>query len=777
MQSRRDFIKKVAMLSGLAGASGVVPESVQRAFAITPEKGSTYLDAEHIVIVMQENRSFDHVLGTLQGVRGFNDPRAIRQANGNSVFLQTSMAGETYPPFRLDIKDTKATWMGSIPHSRESQVDAWNRGHHNGWIDAKRSHHAQYAPVPLTMGHYTREDLPFHYALADAFTVCDQHYCGAMTSTTPNRSIFMTGTVRDKQSTDSLVFMRNPELSKGGMVWKTFPERLQDAGIDWKFYQNELTHGSNLSPEEHQWLSNFGCNVLEMFGAYHSETGNSDLQKRAFVTNAADKNYHNLDTLQFEIDGKKIEMKAPKGDVLHQFRYDVDHGKLPTVSWLAPPEKFSDHPTAPWFGGWWVSEIVDILTKNPEVWKKTILIYTYDENDGYFDHAPSFVAADPKNRATGRASAGIDTGLEYTYVQDELRQGVPERDARSGPIGLGYRVPLIVASPWTRGGWVNSQLCEHSSTLQFLETFIARKYGKQLRETNISPWRRTVSGDLTSVFRPFDGEKAELPFLERDKVLKTIQMAKYKELPSNFKKLSREEIAQVNADTKGSTLLSRQEKGIRPSNALPYELYADGGVASGNFELHLTAANTVHGARSAGSPFNVYLRNVRLDSGAKKYAGDNSDMFVATYTVKAGDTLHQAFPMNLFASNKYEIEVVGPNGFYRCFRGDSAPNVLAVRSTCEMKSSSLTGNIELKLKNNGQSPIVVDVRDESYKTGTQNVKIAAGAESSVVLNLSKQHGWYDFSVKQTGFNAESRYAGRIETGNSSYSDPAMGHSI
>ncbi len=67
---------------------------------------------------------------------------------------------------------------------------------------------------------------------------------------------------------------------------------------------------------------------------------------------------------------------------------------------------FSDHPTAPWFGGWWISEIVDILTKNPEVWKKTILIYTYDENDGYFDHAPSFAAADPKNRATGRASAG-----------------------------------------------------------------------------------------------------------------------------------------------------------------------------------------------------------------------------------------------------------------------------------------------------------------------------------------------------------------------------------
>ncbi|WP_213806295.1 phospholipase C, phosphocholine-specific [Granulicella sp. dw_53] len=774
MQTRRDFLKKAAMLSGLAGASGIIPESVQRAFAIAPAPDSTYLDAEHIVIMMQENRSFDHTLGTLRGVRGFNDPRAIRQANGNSIFLQTSMAGETYAPFRLDIKDTKATWMGSIPHSRHTQVDAWNYGNHNGWIDAKRPHNAEYAHVPLTMGHYTREDLPFHYALADAFTVCDQHYCGAMTSTTPNRSIFMTGTVRDQQSVDSKVFMRNDQLAVGGMTWKTFPERLQEAGIDWKFYQNELTHSAGMSPEEHKWLSNFGCNVLEMFGAYHKETANSDLQKRAFVTNVADKDYRSLDMLHFENDGKKIQMKVPKGDVLHQFRHDVDNGKLPTVSWLAPPEKFSDHPTSPWFGGWWVSEIVDILTKNPEVWKKTIFIYTYDENDGYFDHAPSFVATDPKNRATGRASAGIDTGLEYTYVQDELRQGVAPQEARSGPIGLGYRVPLIIASPWTRGGWVNSQLFEHSSTLQFLETFIGQKYGKQVHEANISPWRRTVSGDLTSAFRPYSGEKAELPFLERDKFLETIQLAKDKELPSNFKNLSREEISQVNADPRRSPLLSKQEKGIRPSNALPYELYADGVATDNSFELHLTAANTVHGAKSAGSPFNVYLRNVHMESGAKKYAGDTSNMLAATYTVKAGDILRQAFPMALFADGRYDIDVVAPNGFYRSFRGVSTPNSLMVHTTYESKGFSLTGNIEVKLRNTTKAPITVEVSDNSYKTSKKTVQIAAATEMSVVLDLSKQYGWYDFTVKQRNSDGESHYAGRVETSRSSYSDPLMG---
>jgi phospholipase C len=208
-QTRRDFLKVAAILSGAAGASGFVPDSIKKAFAIEPEPGSTFLDAEHIVILMQENRSFDHALGTLQGVRGFNDPRAIRLANGNSVFVQTDAAGNSYAPWRLDIRDTRITWMGSIPHSRNSQVDAWNEGLHDGWLEAKRSHISEYAGLPLTMGHYTREDLPFYYALADAFTVCDQNYCSVMTSTTPNRSYFWTGTVRDEQRIGSRVYMRN----------------------------------------------------------------------------------------------------------------------------------------------------------------------------------------------------------------------------------------------------------------------------------------------------------------------------------------------------------------------------------------------------------------------------------------------------------------------------------------------------------------------------------------------------------------------------------------
>src|ERR1043166_3000466 len=110
MDSRREFLKKATLLSGAAGMTGVLPPSLAKAFAIDPAPGTTWKDAEHVVILMQENRSFDHCYGSLRGVRGFNDPRAITLPDGNPVWLQTNAAGETYTPFRLDIKGSNATW-------------------------------------------------------------------------------------------------------------------------------------------------------------------------------------------------------------------------------------------------------------------------------------------------------------------------------------------------------------------------------------------------------------------------------------------------------------------------------------------------------------------------------------------------------------------------------------------------------------------------------------------------------------------------------------------
>src|ERR1051325_8328195 len=138
METRREFIKKAAVLSGAAGMFTALPPAIQRALAIDPPAGTTWRDAEHVVILMQENRSFDHCYGSLRGVRGFNDPRAITLPNKNAVWLQSNEKGETFAPFRLNIKDTNATWMGSLPHGWTDQTDARNGGAYDKWLDAKR---------------------------------------------------------------------------------------------------------------------------------------------------------------------------------------------------------------------------------------------------------------------------------------------------------------------------------------------------------------------------------------------------------------------------------------------------------------------------------------------------------------------------------------------------------------------------------------------------------------------------------------------------------------
>ncbi|MDB5020107.1 MAG: Phospholipase, partial [Pedobacter sp.] len=175
MDSRRSFLKKAALLSGATGLSSILPEAVARAMAIDAAPGTTFQDAEHVVFLMQENRSFDHMFGKLKGVRGFNDPHPHLQPNGNKVWLQQDASGNTFAPFHVDINKTKITWQGGLPHSWNDQVAARNKGKYDQWIPAKTG---------MTMAHYDRNDVPFYYALADAFTICDHSFCSLQTGTT-----------------------------------------------------------------------------------------------------------------------------------------------------------------------------------------------------------------------------------------------------------------------------------------------------------------------------------------------------------------------------------------------------------------------------------------------------------------------------------------------------------------------------------------------------------------------------------------------------------------
>lgn len=837
MQSRRDFIKNMALISGSLGLWGTLGGPIHRAMAIEPEPGSSYLDAEHIVILMQENRSFDHCFGSLRGVRGFNDPRAIKLPNGNPVWMQTDSSGKSFLPFRLNIKDTCATWMGALPHSWQSQVDARNQGNYDHWLQAKRSPHGEYADMPLTMGHYSRQDIPFYYELADAFTICDQHFCSSLTGTTPNRLHLWTGTIRARQSPDAQANVINDDADYERPVhWTTYPERLEDRGIPWKIYQNELGVYSGLTAKESAWLSNYEDNPIEYFtqfqvkfsktyrdylerqsqslpktidaleqqladaGLSASKRANAkkklkssiatqahiqteiktwntenyeklsarekSLHARAFCTNEGDPAFRQLAPLAYTAGGTRRQLQIPKGDVLHQFRKDVETGNLPTVSWIVAPQRFCDHPSSAWYGAWYISETMRILTQNPEVWKKTIFILTYDENDGYFDHVPPFVAPDPQRPESGFASKEIDTSLEYVQL-DQDRKRVPGGNPRQSPIGLGFRVPMIIASPWSRGGCICSEVFDHTSSLQFLENFLLHKTGKSVRETNISSWRRTVCGDLTSAFQPAPKQGAPLTYEKRDQIVEQIYNAKFKPLPAGYKPLTAAEIAQIRVTPLESPLMPRQEQGVRPSCPLPYELYVDGTVNADKtrFTIRFKVAKSYFGKQSDGCPFTVYALTA------------NGQLQIRNYAVAAGDQIEDTWNLNDFANNNYHLKIYGPNGFYREFIGGGDESPVKIRLDYSRDGSGkLNGNLEIAATNHhDHRTFAIEIADRSYKGRLFKGSVSPGETARRVVDTHRSFQWYDVAVLLPEMSRfEHRYAGRVETGQWNFSDPAMG---
>ncbi len=835
--SRREFLKKTGLLAGGFGLWNTLPASIRKAVEIDPVKGSTFESAEHIVLLMQENRSFDHCFGSLNGVRGFNDPRAIQLPDGLPVWLQTNKKGETFTPFHLDIRDTKITWMGGMPHSWSDQVDARNGGKCDNWLDAKKTHYKGFEDKPMTMGYYKRKDIPFNYALADAFTVCDQHFCSALTGTTPNRAYFFSGALRKdgKASEPALVYNDQIDFHED-IDWQTFPEILEENSISWKLYQNEISVGHELDKTENFWLGNFTDNALEWFQKYHvrrsekylnyvkkalvattagitetnaqiredpadekltqklaklqssleklqdqlvkTETAlktpisekESAMHEKAFQTNASDPDYNKVEELQYDDAGASRTMTVPKSDILANFRSDVATGQLPAVSWLVAPQAFSDHPSAPWFGAWYVSEVLDILTENPEVWKKTIFILTYDENDGYFDHVPPFVAPNAKDAHSGAVSKSIKSiENEYVTFEDELKwkRLKDPKGVRESPIGLGYRVPFIVASPWSRGGYVNSQVFDHTSVVQFLEGFVQRKTKQNIQSRNISDWRRAVCGDLSSVFRPWNGEKINLPdFLQRNAWLTKIDEAKYKPEPNGIEPLTRSEIE--NPALAGDKFI--QEKGPRPANALPYELQADGSLNKEKtaFQLTLAAGKKIFKGKAAGAPFTVYAANAYGQDG-KWEKGKNWNFAVA-----AGENLVYDFDLSQFEDQQYHLALHGPNGFFREFTGDKNDPELLVSLSCQTSNRNKYAQLTLDIKNETSSVQNILITDNAYGQNNIHKRLLPNSQEQISLSLEKTTGWYDFTLTIDKVkNCQKRYAGRAENGHETTSDPQL----
>ena len=420
--TRRRLLGYAARAAAAGLAATFLPPNLRRALA-APSPKSSWKDIKHVVLLMQENRSFDHYFGTMAGVRGFDDPNALTLSTGKSVFHQPDTVNPDgyILPFHLDTQTSSAQRIPSTNHGWQAQHESWNGGRMDQWLPAHRK--ADRDNGPYVMGYYTRDDIPFQFALAEAFTLCDAYHCSLLGPTWPNRLYWMTGTI-DADGRNGGPVMGN-DVPHVGHRWTTYPERLEQAGISWKVY--------------HQKPDSFGLNVLGLFEQYRKAKPGSALYDKAMTV-------------------------SPVGT----FESDAMNDKLPAVSWILPPQNLSEHPSyTPADGAAFVASKIDAIAANPEVWAKTVFILDYDENDGLFDHV-----APPSPPA-----------------------GTPGEFVKGMAIGGGFRVPCIIVSPWTAGGWVCSQPFDHTSVLQFLEKFTG------VKEPNISDWRRKTFGDMTSAFR------------------------------------------------------------------------------------------------------------------------------------------------------------------------------------------------------------------------------------------------------------------------------------
>jgi phospholipase C len=683
-------------LIGATSLSGMLPMSIERALAVpAAHRTGTIEDVEHIVILMQENRSFDHLFGTLRGVRGFNDPRAVRLPSGKPVWNQPNGSTDVLP-FRPPVDNLGLSFLPDPPHGWNDTHAAWNGGRHDAWVPNKGV---------VSMTYHTRHDLPFHYALADAFTVCDAYHCSVMGPTDPNRYHLWTGWVGNDGRNGGPVITN----AEAGYDWMTFPERLQKAGIDWKVYQDV---GVGLNADgywgwtEDPYIGNYGDNSLLYFHQYQNAPDASPLAQRART-------------------GTNISAQGrDPARLLDQFRADVEGGRLPAVSWLVAPEAFSEHPNhAADFGAWYTSQVLDILASRPEVFGKTVLFVNYDEEGGFFDHMTP-----PVPPMAGLGASTVDTVNEI----------YPAGDAKhpSGPYGLGMRVPMIVVSPWSKGGFVNSQVFDHTSVIRFIEARHARQH-PEIVETNITPWRRAVTGDLTSTL-DFTSPRRHPVQLPSTAAFQPTELVRHPDLAVTPPARPR---------------MPEQERGLRPARALPYALHADG------------RADTARGL------FAIGMNNVGQAAAVFHVRSGNAVDAPRHYTVEPQRLLSDSWKPAL-ATGAYDLEVHGPNGFLRAFKGNLSRDAsqLIVRASYDEGRLGIT----LHVTNTGMRSAELRIHD-AYRARHAEHRLLPGQSTAAYWPLARSFGWYDLSLSVRGDNAFLvRYAGHVENGQDSASDPAMG---
>ncbi|KAL1406335.1 hypothetical protein Q8F55_008034 [Vanrija albida] len=434
------------LLSALVAASAV---------AAAPDARGGLASLDHIILFMQENRAFDHYFGTMAGVRGFGDPNAViaKDTNKTSFYSPINTTNtKPAPPANVPyLLPWHFNHQGGNANDRYQCASAGSNGwtaNHNAWDGGNNNKWAS-KNTPYSLGYYRREDTPFHWALAEGWTVADAYHESVISSTNPNRISWVGGTIGVLQSKAGLggPSVDNyetpgcetaPDGSKYSCYpykWKTLPEYLEAAGISWQVYQDR---------------DNFDDNPLAWFDQFQRAPQNSSLAQ-----------------------------KGLKFVGLSKFYADARNGTLPAVSFIVGPTALSEHtPYGPLDGAWLQQQVVNAITQG-KAWDKSALVVSYDETGGWADHVLSPLPP-------------TDTADEW--INDPFTAGKGQQ-----PVGPGFRVPFYVVSPYTRNGGVFSEVSSHESQILLVEKWAAAK-GKGFHFADIGAWRRSHISDLTRIF-------------------------------------------------------------------------------------------------------------------------------------------------------------------------------------------------------------------------------------------------------------------------------------
>ncbi|MFF8379028.1 phosphocholine-specific phospholipase C [Streptomyces sp. NPDC015661] len=690
--SRRRLLALGGGALGVAAAGSLLPPSLQAAMAAEPPAGGMAA-IRHVVILMQENRSFDHYFGTLRGVRGFGDRNAIELPSGKPVFEQPAALGRTVLPFPIrgaaETQQKDLQYIGALDHSWSGGAKAWHSGWMDGWVSAKTA---------ATMAYYDRQDIPLHYELADTFTICDAYHSSIHTSTSPNRNHLWSGwTGFEADGSRAVTNAAYAEDTHPGYGWPTYAERLEAAGRSWKTY----TEWENFTDNNIEFFTSFkkiarkalaptgGHTFMESFYAAVRDT--EDLAERARLLGLLEEGVATLTTAErslFERGLRRVE----SGTLADAFRADVAAGTLPEVSYLVPSAIDSEHPgsSSPVASATLVYKVLDALGAHPDVWRHTVVLINYDENDGFFDHVPPPVP--PADNT------------------DERWKGLPT--------GLGVRVPLLVVSPWSVGGYVCSETFDHTSVIRFLEQLTG------IEEPNITPWRRAVTGDLTSAF-DFHRTRRQPP-VEQPGPIPPFT-GRWRPQPPAVQQMP------------------VQEPGVRPARPLPYQPDASATTGAGAVTVALSNRGR------ASTHFALY-----------PYAGE----FAVPQHQDVRGEGEWTVPV---PGDHYRFTITGPNGFRREFEGPAAGGAeLATRVDHHDR------DVHLTVRNTGSAPLAFTVRPLGYvdehdlADWTRTVTVKPGKTRAVVHSAADAHGWYDIEVTAPdGFRR--RLMGHIENGRPSVS--------